>query len=110
MRGELHYDAIVIGAGTAGLVAGARLAEGGARVCVLAKGVGSTHLAPGRSTCSGTRPSGCVAERRDAGLRRRVIPTTHMPRSASTRWPKRRGGFILGSSQGRCPAIATSAT
>ena len=47
MRGELHYDAVVIGAGTAGLVAGARLAEGGARVCVLAKGVGSTHLAPG---------------------------------------------------------------
>ena len=46
MRGELHYDAVVIGAGTAGLVAGARLAEGGARVCVLAKGFGSTHLAP----------------------------------------------------------------
>src|SRR6202008_3430697 len=45
-RGELHYDAVVIGAGTAGLVAGARLAEGGARVCVLAKGIGSTHLAP----------------------------------------------------------------
>ncbi len=47
MRGELHYDAVVIGAGTAGLVAGARLAEGGARVCVVAKGIGSTHLAPG---------------------------------------------------------------
>lgn len=47
MRSELHYDVVVIGAGTAGLTAGARLAEGGARVCVLAKGVGSTHLAPG---------------------------------------------------------------
>jgi glycerol-3-phosphate dehydrogenase subunit B len=47
MRNELHFDAIVIGGGTAGLVAGARLAEGGARVCVVVKGVGSTHLAPG---------------------------------------------------------------
>jgi glycerol-3-phosphate dehydrogenase subunit B len=47
LASELHFDAVVIGAGTAGLVAGARLAEGGARVCVLAKGVGSTHLAPG---------------------------------------------------------------
>ena len=31
MRSELHYDAVVIGGGTAGLVAAARLAEGGAR-------------------------------------------------------------------------------
>ena len=46
-RSELHFDAVVIGAGTAGLVAGTRLAQEGARVCVLAKGVGSTHLAPG---------------------------------------------------------------
>lgn len=47
MNASLHYDAIVLGAGVAGLTAAARLAEGGARVCVLAKGVGSTHLAPG---------------------------------------------------------------
>ena len=56
MRGELHYDAVVIGAGTAGLVAGARLAEGGARVCVLSKGVGSTHLAPGTIDVLGYAP------------------------------------------------------
>ena len=56
VRGELHYDAVVIGAGTAGLVAGARLAEGGARVCVLAKGVGSTHLAPGTIDVLGYAP------------------------------------------------------
>ena len=56
MRGELHYDAVVIGAGTAGLVAGARLAQGGARVCVLAKGVGSTHLAPGTIDVLGYAP------------------------------------------------------
>ncbi len=56
MRSELHYDAVVIGAGTAGLTAGARLAEGGARVCVLAKGVGSTHLAPGTIDVLGYTP------------------------------------------------------
>ncbi|MBV9940737.1 MAG: anaerobic glycerol-3-phosphate dehydrogenase subunit B, partial [Solirubrobacterales bacterium] len=56
MRGELHYDAVVIGAGTAGLVAGARLAEAGARVCVVAKGVGSTHLAPGTIDVLGYAP------------------------------------------------------
>ena len=38
---------MVIGAGVAGLTAATRLAQSGARVCVLAKGVGSTHLAPG---------------------------------------------------------------
>jgi glycerol-3-phosphate dehydrogenase subunit B len=36
----------VIGAGLAGLVAAVRLAEGGERVVVLAKGVGATHLSP----------------------------------------------------------------
>jgi glycerol-3-phosphate dehydrogenase subunit B len=56
VKSELHFDAVVIGAGTAGLVAGARLAEGGARVCVLAKGVGSTHLAPGTIDVLGYAP------------------------------------------------------
>ena len=56
MRGELHYDAVVIGAGTAGLTAAVRLAEGGARVCVVAKGVGSTHLAPGTIDVLGYAP------------------------------------------------------
>jgi glycerol-3-phosphate dehydrogenase subunit B len=41
-----HYDAIVVGTGLAGLSAAARLAEGGARALVLAKGVGATHLSP----------------------------------------------------------------
>jgi glycerol-3-phosphate dehydrogenase subunit B len=56
MRGELHFDAVVIGAGTAGLTAATRLAEGGARVCVLAKGIGSTHLAPGTVDVLGYAP------------------------------------------------------
>ena len=47
MRPSLHFDVVVIGAGVAGLTAGARLAQSGASVCVIAKGVGSTHLAPG---------------------------------------------------------------
>jgi glycerol-3-phosphate dehydrogenase subunit B len=40
------YDAVVIGAGLAGLTAALRLAEEGQRVVVLARGVGATHLAP----------------------------------------------------------------
>ncbi len=56
MREELHFDAIVIGAGSAGLVAGTRLAQDGARVCVLAKGIGSTHLAPGTIDVLGYSP------------------------------------------------------
>jgi glycerol-3-phosphate dehydrogenase subunit B len=52
----LHFDAVVIGAGTAGLTAATRLAEGGARVCVLAKGIGSTHLAPGTVDVLGYAP------------------------------------------------------
>jgi glycerol-3-phosphate dehydrogenase subunit B len=56
VRGELHFDAVVIGAGSAGLTAATRLAEGGARVCVLAKGIGSTHLAPGTVDVLGYAP------------------------------------------------------
>jgi len=56
MRTSLHYDAVVIGAGVAGLTAGTRLAEAGARVCVLAKGVGSTHLAGGTVDVLGYDP------------------------------------------------------
>jgi glycerol-3-phosphate dehydrogenase subunit B len=39
-------DTIVIGAGLAGLTAALRLADLGRRVLVIARGVGSTHLAP----------------------------------------------------------------
>jgi glycerol-3-phosphate dehydrogenase subunit B len=56
VRRELHFDVLVIGAGTAGLTAATRLAEGGARVCVLAKGVGSTHLSPGTIDVLGYSP------------------------------------------------------
>jgi glycerol-3-phosphate dehydrogenase subunit B len=41
-----RHDAVVVGAGLAGLTAAVRLAEGGASVLVLAKGIGATHLSP----------------------------------------------------------------
>jgi len=47
MKPSLHFDVVVIGAGVAGLTAATRLAQSGASVCVVAKGMGSTHLAPG---------------------------------------------------------------
>jgi glycerol-3-phosphate dehydrogenase subunit B len=50
-----HHDVIVVGCGLAGLTAGVRLAEAGARVLVLAKGVGATHLAPGTIDVLGYR-------------------------------------------------------
>jgi glycerol-3-phosphate dehydrogenase subunit B len=42
----MNVDVIVAGAGTAGLVAAVRAAQGGRKVLVLAKGNGATHLAP----------------------------------------------------------------
>jgi glycerol-3-phosphate dehydrogenase subunit B len=42
-----HHDVVVVGTGLAGLVAAVRIAESGARVLVVAKGVGATHLSPG---------------------------------------------------------------
>jgi glycerol-3-phosphate dehydrogenase subunit B len=42
-----HHDVVVVGIGLAGLSAAVRLAEAGARVLVLAKGVGATHLSGG---------------------------------------------------------------
>jgi glycerol-3-phosphate dehydrogenase subunit B len=50
------YDVLVIGAGLAGLTAAARLADGGAKVMLIAKGVGATHLAPGTIDVLGYAP------------------------------------------------------
>lgn len=48
---------VVIGAGLAGLVAGLRLAEGGARVTVVAKGAGSLGLSPSTIDVLGYAPA-----------------------------------------------------
>jgi glycerol-3-phosphate dehydrogenase subunit B len=56
MRSQLHFDAVVIGGGMAGLTAGTRLAQAGAKVAVLSKGHGSTHLSPGTIDVLGYTP------------------------------------------------------
>jgi glycerol-3-phosphate dehydrogenase subunit B len=56
VRGERHVDAVVIGAGTAGLTAAIRLAESGAKVAVVAKGQGSNTLAAGTVDVLGYDP------------------------------------------------------
>ncbi len=44
---QARYDVIVVGAGLAGLFAGALAARRGARTLVIARGQGGTHLGPG---------------------------------------------------------------
>jgi glycerol-3-phosphate dehydrogenase subunit B len=51
-----HHDVVVVGTGLAGLTAAARLAEDGARVLVLANGVGATHLSGGTIDVFGYAP------------------------------------------------------
>lgn len=50
------FDVVVVGAGTAGLVAALRLALEGADVLVTAKGVGATHLTGGTIDVLGYKP------------------------------------------------------
>jgi glycerol-3-phosphate dehydrogenase subunit B len=52
----MNHDVLVIGTGLAGLTAAVRLAQAGARVRVLAKGVGATHLGGGTIDVLGYSP------------------------------------------------------
>jgi glycerol-3-phosphate dehydrogenase subunit B len=51
-----HHDVVVVGTGLAGLTSAVRLAQEGARVLVLAKGVGATHLSGGTIDILGYAP------------------------------------------------------
>jgi glycerol-3-phosphate dehydrogenase subunit B len=51
-----HHDVVVVGTGLAGLTAAVRIAESGARVLVVAKGVGATHLSGGTIDVLGYAP------------------------------------------------------
>jgi glycerol-3-phosphate dehydrogenase subunit B len=51
-----QFDVLVVGTGLAGLTAAVRLAQSGARVRVLAKGVGATHLGGGAIDVLGYAP------------------------------------------------------
>jgi glycerol-3-phosphate dehydrogenase subunit B len=51
-----HHDVVVVGTGLAGLTSAVRLAQRGARVLVLAKGVGATHLSGGTIDILGYAP------------------------------------------------------
>jgi glycerol-3-phosphate dehydrogenase subunit B len=51
-----QHDVVVVGTGLAGLTSAVRLAQDGARVLVLAKGVGATHLSAGTIDVLGYAP------------------------------------------------------
>ena len=59
-------DAVVVGAGLAGLAAGVRLAQAGLRTTLVAKGPGATHLAPPTIDVLGYAPD--LVERPAAAL------------------------------------------
>lgn len=56
MNAQASYDIIVVGAGLAGMFAGALAARRGARTLVVARGVGGTHVGPGTIDVWGYRP------------------------------------------------------
>jgi glycerol-3-phosphate dehydrogenase subunit B len=76
-----HHDAIVVGTGLAGLTTAVRLAEGGARVLVLAKGVGATHLSAGTIDVLGYTPE--RVERPGEALGRLVAERPDHPYAAA---------------------------
>jgi glycerol-3-phosphate dehydrogenase subunit B len=62
----MSRDAVVVGAGLAGLTAGVRLAQAGLRTTLVAKGPGATHLSPATIDVLGYAPD--LVERPAAAL------------------------------------------
>ena len=56
MTAQASYDTVVVGAGLAGMFAGALAARRGARTLVIAQGVGGTHVGPGTIDVWGYEP------------------------------------------------------
>jgi glycerol-3-phosphate dehydrogenase subunit B len=72
-------DVLVVGTGLAGLSAAVRLAEGGARVLVLAKGVGATHLSAGTIDVLGYAGSSASGRGPGERVQRPVDALQHLP-------------------------------
>jgi glycerol-3-phosphate dehydrogenase subunit B len=70
-------DAVVVGAGLAGLTAGVRLAQAGLRTTLVAKGPGATHLSPATIDVLGYAPD--LVERPAAALASFVAGRTDHP-------------------------------
>ena len=103
--GRMSHDVIVVGTGVAGLTAAVRLAEGGARVLVLAKGIGSTHLTGGTVDVLGYAPApgsdGATAERVTApGEALAGLPASHPVRAARRAGRGRRAGVAARAGRG----------
>ena len=72
-------DVVIVGAGLAGLVAAARLAEAGASVALVAKGHASTHWGSGGLDVAAPRGASTSAEG-VRGLARSGHPYAHLAR------------------------------
>jgi glycerol-3-phosphate dehydrogenase subunit B len=68
MTTQASYDIIVVGAGLAGMFAGALAARRGARTLVVARGVGGTHTGPGTIDVWGYDGARRLAENPEAEL------------------------------------------
>ena len=102
------YDVLVIGAGLAGLTAAARLAEDGAKVMLIAKGVGATHLGPGTIDVLGYAGAEDRVERPGEALAR---PRRRPPVRAARRRRRRRAERrLVQAPVRRRPARARTAT
>jgi glycerol-3-phosphate dehydrogenase subunit B len=77
-----HHDVVVVGTGLAGLTAAVRLAESGARVLVVAKGVGATHLSGGTIDVLGYAGPSASGGREHAPGGRSLADRVERPRAA----------------------------